>query len=200
MKEQPNNANEAFEEIVRDKIEDQDKRITGLESMLSQFNNYSPEISQIKRGIEEINTRVKNISFPEKQMQELSNNLDAGIKLLRQPVQNKVLHHHHIPKVIFIACGLFIVICLICTGWYMTSKSLDQYKAGDTKYRYLKLYDNKSLRQLLNITDSLFLINSGMRDSVIQQEEQFRKKLEMLEQAAEMEQKAKELKEKVKDK
>jgi hypothetical protein len=93
--------------------------------------------------------------------------------------------------------GLFIILCLVLAGWYMTGEKLEQYRASDTKYRYLKIYENKSLRELLFLTDSLYLREPKMRDSVLERERQIVKNLEMMQRAAEMEAKAKELRKKV---
>jgi hypothetical protein len=72
-------------------------------------------------------------------MEELSGNLVTSVTLLKQPVEAKVLHHHHMPKLIWVSAALFIVLCLTFCGWYNTSQKLDWHTANDFKYRYLKL-------------------------------------------------------------
>lgn len=62
----------------------------------------------------------------------------------------------------------------------MTASKLDEYEASDTKYRYLKLYNNDFLRQLLFTTDSLYRIDKGLRDSVEYREEAIRQRIELL--------------------
>lgn len=79
--------------------------------------------------------------FPSKNA-ELSNQLAESTMLLRQPVTNRVTHHHYIPKMIWIATGLFVAVVLTCSGYYMTASKLDECEASDTKYRYLKLYNS----------------------------------------------------------
>jgi hypothetical protein len=129
-------------------------------------------------------------------MQELSANLHTGVKLLKQPVQEKVLHHHYFPKLLWITIGLFFLACLFFVLWLLAGKNLDQYKSNDTQYRYLKLQENRNLKVLLYNTDSIYVVTPGLRDSVEQRELQNMRKLEMLQEAMKKEQEAKELKEK----
>src|SRR3990170_8086584 len=152
---------------VVDKVNAQEKKIAEMQGTLKNVPGHAEEIRQIKKEVVDLKTTVKDISFPTKEMRELSTKLTESISLLRQPVTNKVLHHHYVPKSIWIAAVLFIGLAVVCSGWYMTINSLSKYKANDTKYRFLKLNNNKSLQQLLFITDSLYRIDPRMRDSVL---------------------------------
>ena len=80
----------------------------------------------------------------------------------------------------------------------MTGTALKEYKANDTKYRFLKLYGNNSLKVTLFSTDSLYRIYPGMRDSIVQKENENRDRFEMLQKADNEENEAKELRKKAK--
>ena len=80
---------------------------------------------------------VDKIRFPLNEMRDLSGNLIADIESRKQPTE--VRYSHHVPKIILIAAGLFLVLSLVCAGGYMTAGKLEQYEDGDIKYRYLKL-------------------------------------------------------------
>lgn len=128
-------------------------------------------------------------------MKVLSANLKADIEARKQPVEVK--HHHYVPWAICIAAGLFLLLALVCTRWYMTAENLQQYKAADTKYRYLKLQTNEFLQQSLNNADSLYKKDAGgMRNEVEQKEVAIRLSFELDRQAQDKEEDAKLLREK----
>ena len=114
-------------------------------------------------------------------------------------MKQKVVHHHHIPKLIWIAASLFLLLFFACSGWYNVTSRLNAYVANDTKYRYLKLNNNRNLQVLLNITDSLYLSEYNMRDSVIETEEKNEQKLKLLQEATEKQKEADELRKKAKN-
>ncbi|MEO5683201.1 MAG: hypothetical protein ABIQ88_11210 [Chitinophagaceae bacterium] len=69
--------------------------------------------------------------------------------------------------------GFFLILCLICTGWYNTADKLDNYIANDTKWRYLKLDTvRKSFLIYLLSIDSFYNSNADLRKTVLAQEEQ----------------------------
>lgn len=197
MDKQANDIGKPFMEVVTNKLEKQDERIAGLDERMKHLPDYSENFDQLRKEFIELKAIVKNISFPAKEMQELSANLHTGVKLLKQPVKDKVLHHHYIPKLIWISIVLLLLTCLFFMLWISADENLDQYKSNDTKYRYLKLQENQNLRELLYTTDSIYLIIPGLRDSVEQKERQNMRNLEILQEAIKKEQEAKELREKV---
>ena len=135
----------------------------------------------ITNGMQTINNNVRQISLPEKELRQLSGQLETNMRLLQNPVSPKVIHHHYIPKITWIAAALFILLALVSSGWYMTGGKLDGYIANDTKYRYLKLDTaNIYLQKMLYRTDSLLRKNVAMRETVINMEEEYRHNFELL--------------------
>jgi len=86
------------------------------------------DFTEVKKQLTDIKVAITGIKFPTKQMEELSGNLATGVALLKQPVESKVLHHHHVPKIIFVSAVLFVLLSLVCSGWYNTAQKLDQYR------------------------------------------------------------------------
>ncbi len=198
MSEETMQTNEAFMDIAVNKMEEQDKRINELAGQLNNSLKNSGDSQMVKQGIDELRTEIKTIQFPTKEMLELSVRLKVAISLLAQPAERKVLHHHHIPKIIWIAAGLFLILCLTSSGWYMTTDKLNMYTASDTKYRYLKLDTaSRGLQKNLDLADSLYKSNPDLRQMVLETEEINRKHLEMLQKANQMENEATDLKRKV---
>ncbi len=170
-------------EQQQQKIQTQEKRIDRVEEGLPKSADLSADIKELKTSLQALKTTVDSQQFPAKQVQELSQRLTTGILLLRQPVENKIQYHHHVPKLIWLAGGLFLVLCLVCSGWYMTAARIGQYKANDTKYRRLKLRADTALLQDLWGLDSLYSANpDGMRGDVEEQERLKQQRLELLDQ------------------
>lgn len=183
---------------IAEKSDKQEKKIVEMEKTLKNVPAHSEEIRQVKTEVNQLKTAVTDISFPTQEMRELSRNLTLSVNLLRQPVINKIHHYHHVRIGIFIVVGLCISLIVTGYGWYATGNTLSEYKASDTKYRYLKVFGSNSLKELLYNADSLYRVEPGMRDSVIQKEEGNRQVFELLQEAKRKEEEAKELKRKAK--
>jgi hypothetical protein len=152
------------------KIQAQEKKIGALEETVHKTPDHSPDIQQVKAGIADLKTVVVHLQFPAEEIKELSRKLTITIDQLQKPIENKIQHHHHVPKITWIAAGLFVILCLTCSGWYATSARLDQFREADTKYRYLYLQGDSVMQQILYSVDSLYRSGYHMRDSVIQWE------------------------------
>ncbi len=181
---------------VIEKVEAQENKIGEIEAAIKNIPDNTVGIADVKNAVKSIKEIAESISFPIQEMRELSKAIIEVRDRLNRPVTSTVQHHHYIPKIIWLCIVLFVSLAVVCTGWYMTANTLTEYKANDTKYRYLKLNSNKSLLDLLYRTDSLFRTDAGLRDSVIQQEEENQRIFEMLQKANNMEREAEELKRK----
>lgn len=163
-------------EIIKERVETFSVNTETLKELHTQFNS--------------VEKNIQKILFPEKEVRQLSFDLNRAISILQQPIKNDVVNHHHVPKLVWITTGLFLVLCIVCSAWYITSTKLDNYIAGDTKYRYLKLDNDKTLQRLLFITDSLYNLNPKMRDDVIRIEEDNKERLELQQEADEKQKEA----------
>lgn len=191
--------NEILIGSVIDKVDAQERKIDELKEKVERIPDENKILNEIKAELERLRTDISKISFPEKEIQQLSARLTTNTAVLQHPIEQKIVHRHHVPKIISIAAVLFLLVCLLSAAWYMTTENLQTYKANDTKYRYLKLEANTSLSKWLGIIDSLNLVDPKMRDAVITKEEQNKRSLEMMQRVAQMKKEAKELKEKMKD-
>jgi len=170
-------------EQQQQKIQTQEKRIEQVEEGLQKKPDFSADIKEMKTGLQNLKIAVDSQQFPTKQVQELSKQLTTSITLMRQPVENTTQHHHHIPKLIWAAGGLFLLLCLVCSGWYMTASTIGQYKANDTKYRRLKLRADTVLLKDLWRLDSTYSANPDSMRSVVEEQERLKQqRLELLDQ------------------
>ena len=166
-----------------EKIQTQDQNIGALQEIVK--NTYDPRraLEEIKTGIQGISTSVKSQQFPTRQIERLSTQLETAMIFFKHPIETRTQHHHHFTGIIWATAGLFLILCLVCTGWYMTADSLKAYKANDTKFRNLKLTAPVSLLQHLWQLDSDYLRDPDkMRSYVTEQERLRQQKQELAEQ------------------
>lgn len=140
------------------------KECTRQTNMLLQKTSTESPSALFAGEIEKIKQLIG--ALPEKQLQQLSQKLDKNLQLLQHPLPQKVVHHHRASKFIWISAGLFLLLSLVCCGWLMTGNKLKQYRAADTKYRYLKLVSDEHMQESLDKTDSLYQAGYQMKDSV----------------------------------
>lgn len=107
--------------------------------------------------------------------------------------EKKEHHIHHFRWPLGVAAGIFLLLALAVSGLYVNHQKLRQYIANDTKYRNLKLIENKDLEILLHSEDSIYLANPDMRKQVLEKEAERERKLELLREAREKQQEAENL-------
>lgn len=190
---------EAWLEAVTSQLGILEQEVKGVKEKLDQSPEYSQSLQAIEEKIEALNNNKQTLSFPVKEMARLAASLQETTFLLQQSLDKKVIHQHHVPKLIWITASLFLLFSLACSGWYNTTSKLSAYVANDTKYRYLKLNNNRNLQVVLHITDSLYFSDHGMRDSVIQTEEKNEQKSKLLQEAIEKQKEADKLRKKAKN-
>src|SRR5690349_660990 len=130
MTDQNKEISTPFTEVVTNKIQKQAEQISAIEKKLETTQDKSPVLLEIKKQLTEVKVAIIAIKFPIKQMEELSGQLTTSTAILKQPVENKVLHHHHVPKLMWASVTLFIALCLTFCAWYNTSQKLDWQTAN----------------------------------------------------------------------
>jgi len=138
-------------------IQEQDKRIATLEDKFSDVPDPSDDLRQIKTRLQTIDTKLDKLQYPTQKMEEFSRELKTGVATIKQPVTTEVKHHHYVPGIFWIAAVLFLGLCLVSSGWWMTTEKMDQYRAGDIKYRNLKLASDSASAAYLFWLDSVYL-------------------------------------------
>ena len=160
-----------------------DKRITAVETRLGETTQLASDIREIKADVRSISENSKQVKFTEGKLQELNKRLDSVLALLSKPPQSEVRHHHHFPAIAWATAGLFLALCLASTGWFTTGQRIEQLKANDIKYRYLKVFvDSSATVYLLNL-DSIYAANpDSFQNIVITRERLKERRLELLDQ------------------
>lgn len=192
MNDQNSNTSVAFMEVTTRKVEGQEKKIVAIEEKIKDIPANTELLHKVLSSVDELRSDIKGASLMPDKLLQFSNRLELATELLKQPPVNKVVHHHHIPKLIWISVGLLIVLCLVCSGWWVTSTKLDGFVASDTKYRHLRLDTaHKSLQLYLDQLDSVYKAHPDFREKVLETEEEYRLNFERLRKAERLKTKAK---------
>ena len=184
MEQNTDNTSQFFMEITSNKIAKQEKRFDVLEEKLKELAENKTTLIQIMQSIKLWKEDILQSTLPADTLKIFSARLDINSQLLQQVAKNKVQHHHHIPKLIWITAGLFISLALALSGWYATTQKANQFIANDTKYRYLKIDSTQRLihNYLLHI-DSLYKTMPDMRQHVFEEEQRLQENFEKLQKA-----------------
>lgn len=145
-------------------------------------------------SIEMLRSDIQGILMISEKLEQLSKRLELSTNLIMKPAETKVIHQHHVPKLIWIAGGLFLGICLACAGWYMTANKVYIFETNDTKYRQIRLDTaQRGLQPYLDMPDSLYIIQSDMREKVLETQVQYRANFERLQKAERLKRDAEDL-------
>jgi hypothetical protein len=163
------------------KSQDQDKRIAAIENGLGETAQLASDIPGIKAEVRSMAESGNQVKLTDGKLQELNKRLDKVLALLSKPPQSEVRHHHHFPAIAWATAGLFLALCLVSTGWLMTSQKIEQYRAGDFKYRHLKLFVDSSAAGYLFRLDSVYQAKpDSFRNAVEDQERLKQERLDLL--------------------
>lgn len=134
--------NRISEERIQDALElknvkiVQEKQQQSFKESHEKFNTLSQEIGTLKTGQQ---TLLQRTSGPIKQLDELGVKIDSHSELLKKPLIQKVVHEHHIPKLLYATAALFCICLCFGFGWFQMAQRSDQYRNNDTKWRKLLL-------------------------------------------------------------
>lgn len=81
--------------------------------------------------------------------------LESQIKAL--PGRVTVEHKHHLHKGVWISAGLIIITILLSWQWLVQIGEKEQFRENDIKYRFLKAYGDRTVRQLCHRADSIYV-------------------------------------------
>jgi hypothetical protein len=197
--------NEVLLHTIIDKLKNLDEAIHQVKGQMPQVPDYSGQLKGVSGALDQLKAGVtalpQQLKFPTVAVHTLLQHLQVNNDLLKRPPRQDVRHHHHIKAGVIVSGALFLLLAVSGMWLYNTHSRLQDYKAGDIKYRHLKLKKNKSLYSLLSATDSLYNANSkAFRDNVVKEEEDKRYRAELLQKAEQMETEAHQLQDEAKRK
>jgi len=177
MNEQKENTEDILMDTVVTKLNQQDeksrlheKRISTIESKMSNSSKVNAESERQSK-------------LTDGKVQELNKRLDNVLAVLSKPPQSEVRHHHHFPAIFWGTAGLFLALCLVSSGWFMTGQKLEQFRTNDTKYRYLKVFTDSAAADYLFRLDSTYAANpDSFQNAVFKRERLRERRLELWDQ------------------
>ncbi len=113
MNEEVSNTGAAFMEVSFKKIENQEKRIAAVEEKINNIPDNTQLFQKVISTIEGLKNEVKTNRFPVKTFEDFTETINESIGIHKELVKSKIVHHHHVPKVIWIAAGLFVAFALV---------------------------------------------------------------------------------------
>lgn len=142
----------------------QEKQQHSLKESQEQFRTLNQEMETLRTGQE---TLLQSISEPIKQLDEFSAKIGAHSELLKKPVIQKVVHEHHVPKLLYVTVALFSICLSFGFGWFQTAQRSNQYRNNDTKWRKLMLGARPTLTKIMQeVSSSVEDDPDKTRDSV----------------------------------
>ncbi len=148
-------------------LQETHKRIKGLE-----LNRGALETTQQEF--------IERSAAPLKQMETLSLQMTIHGELLKKPLIQKLVHEHHLPKLLYATIALFCICLVLAMGWYESAKRLDQYQNNDTKWRRLLLDARPVLTKIMqDVSDSVAQDPDKTRESVKAEEDHNRQVWEL---------------------
>lgn len=197
--------NEVLLHTIIDKLKNLDESIQQVKGQMPQVPDYSGQLKGVSGALDQLKAGVtalpQQLKFPTVAVHTLLQHLQVNNDLLKRPPRQDVQHHHHIKAGVIVSGVLFLLLAACCTWLYNTHSKLENYRAGDIKYRHLKLMADTSLHSLLSATDRLYKENSkAFRDNVTNEEADRQYKAELLQKAEQMETEARQLQDKAKRK
>ena len=155
-------------------------------------------LKEIRQGNSQVSRAIEKILSAESKLKQLADTMEKNSMESNSAGAPKIIHQHHVSKVIWVTAGLFLLLSLESAGWLNTVNKLDQFIENDTKYRFMRLDTAaKNLQSYLDSSDARYKSNPEMRKVVIEMEDEYRKNMERLEKAYQLKQEATELENKV---
>jgi uncharacterized phage infection (PIP) family protein YhgE len=181
------------------KIDQQEKKIENLEERVQQLADPTPQLEQIVSGIESLKSGLNNNSKTDLRIASIAMQIEAVDNKIIDLGTIKMKHHHYVPKLFWVALGLFMGTGILASGWFTTYQKLDDFIMNDTKYRAIKLDTAlKSLQRHLDQVDASYKSNPQMREQVLGKEEEYRRNFERRGRAERLRKEAEELEQEAK--
>ena len=114
---------------IIDKLNMESQVMGTIRERVEALQDNTESLNGLQTQLTSIDNNIKKIALPEKEVKQLSFDLNRATSILQQPVKNEVVHQHHIPKLLWITASLFLILCLVCSGWYTTHDKLQNYIA-----------------------------------------------------------------------
>jgi len=147
---------------------DQEKQQQLIQETKEQVSNLHQKMETFKK---EQQILMQRIAVPIEQLEDFGARIDSHSELLKKPLIQKVVHEHHVPKLLYATVALFCVCVSFGVGWFQTGQHLNQYRNNDTKWRKLLLGAKPILTEIMQeVSTNVEQNPDNVRDSVENEE------------------------------
>jgi len=147
----------------------QEKQQQGMQESQKQISGMKLDMGALKTTQQEF---MERSSAPLKEMETLSSQMALHSELLKKPLTQKLVHEHHVPKLLYATVALFCLCITLAMGWYQSTQRLDQYRNNDTKWRRLLLDARPALTKIMqDVSTSIEQDPDKTREAVKAQED-----------------------------
>jgi hypothetical protein len=158
-------------EAAETRLNIQGKELFEITKKVSTVMDQADTIKTIANLMKKLQDNMYTITWPVREMAELSNQLARNNELLANPKKSKQVVFHTAGKLIWVISGLSIVIILLIIGLINSEGSLDQYRMNDMIWRYIKLSNGSQNLKYLQSVEGLYLTNPEKMKSLVENEE-----------------------------
>lgn len=147
---------------------DQEKQQQSIQETKEQVSSLHQKMETFKK---EQQILMQRIAVPIEQLEDFGASIDSHSELLKKPLIQKVVHEHHVPKLLYATVALFCVCVSFGVGWFQTGQHLNQYRNNDTKWRKLLLGAKPILTEIMQeVSTNVEQNPDNVRDSVENEE------------------------------
>ncbi len=147
---------------------DQEKQQQSIRETKEQVSSLHQKMETFKK---EQQMLMQRIAVPIEQLEDFGVKIDSHSELLKKPLIQKVVHEHHVPKLLYVTVALFCVCVSFGVGWFQTGQHLNQYRNNDTKWRKLLLGAKPILTEIMqDLSTNVEQNPDNVRDSVEKEE------------------------------
>jgi len=147
----------------------QEKQGEDLQESHKQIKSLELNMGALKTTQQEF---MERSAVPLKEMETLSSQMALHSELLKKPLTQKLVHVHHVPKLLYTTAALFCICLALAMGWYQSVQCLDQYRNNDTKWRRLLLDARSALTKIMqDVSTSIEQDPDKTRETVKVQED-----------------------------
>ena len=149
----------------------QGKKLSEITKKVSTVTDQANTIKTIANLIKKLQDNMNTITWPVKEMTEMSNLLAQNNELLAHPKKTKQVIVHTAGKLIWIIVSLFAMMLSLIILLVNTSNKLDQFKMNDMIWRYIKLSNSSQNLEYLQTVERLYLASPEKMKSLVEKEE-----------------------------
>ena len=158
-------------EVTETRLGTQEKELTEITKKVSTMTDQTKTVKTLSDLIRKLQDNMNTITWPIREMAEISNRLAQNNKLLTNPKKTKQVVFHTAGKLIWVVAGLSIGILFLIVGLFNTTSRLDQYRMNDMMWRYIKLSNNSQNLEYLHSVETLYLDDPQKMQSLVEKEE-----------------------------